>query len=774
VAFRVRGTLRRRWLATLMVAGIVAVVSGAVLTLVAGARRTSTAPDAFTAAVGGDLGGSVTQESGPPRTAEVARLPGVRSVEAMTFMFASVVDPTHESAADTIVFSGSRLSTSRLAAGRAADPTNVHEFVANKKFVSEHQARLGDRYQLVTWTQDQLEQGQAFSGEPQGPSFEAVLVGILTWPETLEDKYATAIVSRALLDDDGTSSSTGIASATTLMAVRLQPGVTTDELRAELDGLPGGDALSLEPGRIISSPVRNAVEAQAQGTWLMAAVAAIAAVVALGQLLSRHARLSPVERRPLAALGFTGGQLAEETIGRAAIPALGGIAAGTIFAVLASGLFPAGFVHEIEPNPGLRADLVVLIVGGGVLLLSLLGWVTVALLTARPSSAGRTLTRTSETFARRTPSAAAATGTRFALTSHERSSTSALGTLLALALIVAGLVGATTFAASLDRLVSDRGRYGGNYTFGLGDISGRSADDLRTLLAGDPDIDGLMILSGAQARAGGATVGLVGMEHVQGVLAPRVLTGRLPVGPDEVALGRLTARQLHLQLGDELALVGAGGSGTYRVVGLAVVPGIGGIDGVGQGGVVTSKGLSRLEPNPDTTMAAITLRRGAPADAGQRIAALVGAQTGTEDPPSAIVNVARVRRIPGLLALLLVALAVLTTVHALIVSIQGRRRDLAVLRALGGDRRWITRAVHWQATVLATAPLFLGVPLGLIAGAVVFRAFVDRIGALPDPAIPVGLVVALIVGLVAVANLAAIVPARRARLIPAAQLLRDE
>ena len=114
------------------------------------------------------------------------------------------------------------------------------------------------------------------------------------------------------------------------------------------------------------------------------------------------------------------------------------------------------------------------------------------------------------------------------------------------------------------------------------------------------------------------------------------------------------------------------------------------------------------------------------------------------------------------------------TVHALIVSVQSRRRDLAVLRALGADRRWIGRTVHWQATVLAATPIVIGVPLGLIAGAVVFRAFVNRIGALPEPAVPILLVLILMVVLIAVANIAAFIPARRARLAPVVELLRAE
>ena len=89
---------------------------------------------------------------------------------------------------------------------------------------------------------------------------------------------------------------------------------------------------------------------------------------------SRHVRVAPVDRQPLETLGFTERQLALEAVCRAAIPAIAGVAVGVTLAVLASGIFPAGFVREVEPYPGLRNPLV-LVVGGAVLLLGLLGWV---------------------------------------------------------------------------------------------------------------------------------------------------------------------------------------------------------------------------------------------------------------------------------------------------------------------------------------------------------------------------------------------------------------
>jgi ABC-type lipoprotein release transport system permease subunit len=133
-----------------------------------------------------------------------------------------------------------------------------------------------------------------------------------------------------------------------------------------------------------------------------------------------------------------------------------------------------------------------------------------------------------------------------------------------------------------------------------------------------------------------------------------------------------------------------------------------------------------------------------------------------------------VRHIPAVLAGLLGALALLTTVHALITSIQQRRRDMAVLRALGAGPRWMRRTVHWQATVLTVLPLVVAVPLGVVVGSAVFRAFIDRVGALPNPSISVAVLLGIVVALVVVANVVAVIPARRARRTSAAVLLQGD
>ena len=70
----------------------------------------------------------------------------------------------------------------------------------------------------------------------------------------------------------------------------------------------------------------------------------------------------------------------------------------------------------------------------------------------------------------------------------------------------------------------------------------------------------------------------------------------------------------------------------------------------------------------------------------------------TEAPPE-IVNLARVRTIPWLVAGVLAAFAVLSLTHQLVVSARNRRRDVGILKALGANRGFVSEVVHVQATV---------------------------------------------------------------------------
>jgi hypothetical protein len=82
--------------------------------------------------------------------------------------------------------------------------------------------------------------------------------------------------------------------------------------------------------------------------------------------------------------------------------------------------------------------------------------------------------------------------------------------------------------------------------------------------------------------------------------------------------------------------------------------------------------------------------------------------------------------------------------------------------------------VHWQVTVLAVAVSLVALPLGVLAGRIVYRAAIDRIGARTDASIPFLTLAGLVVGLVVLGNVAAVVAARRPRREPPAKALSQE
>jgi predicted lysophospholipase L1 biosynthesis ABC-type transport system permease subunit len=247
----------------------------------------------------------------------------------------------------------------------------------------------------------------------------------------------------------------------------------------------------------------------------------------------------------------------------------------------------------------------------------------------------------------------------------------------------------------------------------------------------------------------------------------------MPVSEDEIAFGRVTARDIGVKIGDDLTMAGTTQVQVFRVTGIAVVPGLGANDGIGEGAIVTMGGLRRLDQAAVATSVAVKLR----ISREQMFSSLpeyAGLPPEPEYVPPAIVNVAHIRAIPFVLAGVLAALAMLTVSHGMLTSVRTRRRDLAILRSLGADRSWITRAVHWQATLLTALPVVIGIPVGLVVGRLVFAAFADSMGAVNSAAIPVAMIALGSVAVLGLANAIAGVISRKARRYEPALLLQGE
>ena len=119
-------------------------------------------------------------------------------------------------------------------------------------------------------------------------------------------------------------------------------------------------------------------------------------------------------------------------------------------------------------------------------------------------------------------------------------------------------------------------------------------------------------------------------------------------------------------------------------------------------------------------------------------------------------------------------LAVATMTHVLLTSARRRRRDLAVLKALGLVRRQVLGVVQWQAATLAATALLFGVPLGILGGRWAWVLFAGAAGVSPGASVPVPLVLASIPVTVALAALIAAWPARAAARVRPATVLRAE
>jgi hypothetical protein len=757
ILYRLRSGLRARRGTAIGLAVIVAVVGGLVLTLVAGALRTLSAPSRY-AARQSSYDALVEQSSGPPLTETLLGLPIVTRIDLASFVFGGLLRPGGDEQLDTLVFAGSLAALGdRLVDGRVPNPSAPGEFVATKSFVKAAKAALGDEFTLITITQEQADESGFDVAEPGGPTLAATLVGVIDGPAELQDDYALTAFPATLLDqgDVGIAASVG--------AIDLEPGATLDDLRAQIDALPGGSSVGIQPWTLFSSDVRSAVNTQGQGLAVVAAIVALAAVAVLGQLLSRQLRHTPAQHEALRALGLSHRQLVVDQLSQAAAPLAAGAALAAMLAVAASGLFPVGFVRaKAEPDPGPLLDPLAHILGPLLFALLVVGWLFVTL---RPPEHDDEVPRQPglvDRLAHSVRPLSVATGLRFALARPPSSSASTRTPIIGLVLVLTILIGALTFGANIDRLIEEPARWGNNFDVGTGQGGDVVPEELLAALANDPDVADISSAGTVLAQVGSRPLDITGLDPLVGDFQPALTAGRLPTGDGEIVLGRVDARVLGVGVDDEVTIDGEEGSVVFRVVGLGVIPSVEGGDGLGKGGVVTLAGLHRIDSSATLGTLVIRYRPDAPAGTTERLAEVTGTVLGLPDRPGIILNLSRVRSNPYLVAGALAVLALLSLAHQLLVSARRRRRDIAVLRALGADRRWVRSAMHWQATVFSLVVLVPAMPIGFAAGGVLYRSLADRIGTPADTALPLGMVGLTLVALVVLGNGVAMIPARRA------------
>jgi hypothetical protein len=210
-----------------------------------------------------------------------------------------------------------------------------------------------------------------------------------------------------------------------------------------------------------------------------------------------------------------------------------------------------------------------------------------------------------------------------------------------------------------------------------------------------------------------------------------------------------------------------------RVVGTAVLPAIGQFlsdrTGLGVGAYVL---VPPRELHRDTSFTGLHLADGVnPARFLASIRGRVARWDASGSPPYTfatpvrppeIVNADAMRTAPALLAGVL-ALALLAALALSIGStVNARRRDYAIYRAIGFRRAQVARSVRWQALTTMGVGIVIGLPVGIVGGRILWTRFAKQLGIAPTADLPVTVITLVVIGALVAALGAAVGPSRRA------------
>ena len=785
VWLRFRTELRTRWRGALVLIVLVGITGGAVLTALAGARRTGSSFERFEgAARSPDVLINYPTDLKARVREVISRMPGI---EAAAYLQVMAVYPAGGSYIETVADLDGGLHQD-FERGRLLEGRFEHRGDPSEVALSEAPARLlgvgvGDTLELLTFTPEQMATILTEVNEPEpdpaGPVLRLRVVGLYRSPFDLSvvgDSRAILFLPRAVLRasrDQVGSPPVRVA------AVRLNTGEAgVSAFFRELQRAVDDPRVNLLPAAFTEGVV-DSLDVLALGLLLFAVVSGLAGLVSVGQALGRRASLGTGDESTLRALGMTGAQrfavLAGDTI---PIAMLGAVVA-VVVAVVASPLMPIGVGRRAEPDPGIDFDPLVLGVGFvGIVL------IVVALGALAAWSAGRSMARVGPSGARSRPSVVAGglarrgvrpsgvIGVRFALEpGRGRAAVPVRSVLVAATAGLAGVVAIVALGASLDRLVASPESWG--WTFDT--HSGLSA----RRLARDPAVAAVTTASFVQMRIEGRAIEAMTLRPVKGAIAPTVVDGRAPRRGDEIALGGDTLDGLGIEVGDTAAANDRDRSVPFRVVGQVAFPSVDDAVPLADGALLTPAGLRRIGDPEGYHRNLVRFMPGVNVAAErQRLERLGNEDRGVPSfgprLPAEIDRIRQLETLPLVLAGFLGLLGVVALGHGLVSAVHRRRRDLALLKTLGFRRAQVFATIAWQATTVALVAAVVGIPVGIVVGRVGWAFIAHGLGVASVLDVVPRAVAGVALGALVLANLVAWFPARTAARTRPAVILRSE
>jgi hypothetical protein len=769
--------LRRRWVSVVGFGLVAGVVGALVLGSVAGARRSATVYDRLARATHAPNAMLLFFEQADRVRAAVQQLPQVDEWNDVGLVVGRS-DPTKDWYAIFAPSDPALFSREKVVRGRLPDPSEPSEVLITQGTAQIQGIDVGDTIPFHAYT---LEQMQAIDenqwDDPAGPFINARVVGIA---RDVSDA-APGRTQRVLFGTPALTATVARDSSFPVAVAHLREGATFQEFLADalsaarratgLTGVPF-DADNFAGPREAAHQNENVV---ALSLVLVAAAMALAGSLVLVQAARRHFSRDAANVDTFATLGLTRFERTS-ALAFGFLPHLVVAVPVTILgAYLLSGAFPVGDLRDLEPEPGLRVDPLVLLAGtaGMVLVGSLLTLLVAARASARQRHSLRISRRSSRlasmALANTPPSVAIGVG--FALrpagAGRALSLRSAqVGTVLAIALAI----GAIVFTAGTSRLLDSPDRYGIDYDASL-ELATPSADRTLSELATDEQLDVVATLWQGSLDLSGRVVSGYAVEPRKGSIPPVVTAGQLPYSANDIALGPALLDDLDLSIGDTVKV----GGQELRIVGAVLAPGV--EDAYASSAVLVPSSLKALASD-EFPLAVVKIAAGSDrdevlADLDARYPYGVIDESLPEAPP-ALRKLADVRTIPTMLAVFFVALGAAALVHSLAVATRSQRRELSVLRSLGFTPRQNGGAICAMASVTAALAVVVGVPLGLLIGGRVWRAVVEALSLSEFVVYPLAAVTAISLGAVLLANVVALVPARMAAVQSPAEGLRAE
>ena len=627
--------------------------------------------------------------------------------------------------------------------GRMAKPDRVNEFVIDAKTARAFGEHLGQVVTFGAYSNAQTLQPPGPGGKPPAPSrrFTATLVGIVgPQPRSIvhDDVDAgndslvlfTPALTRQLLSCCVDQTENGLQ---VVRGARESAQVAAQVAALASKGLPSA-ALQLNAIRATSD---RALRPTVIALGVFGLIAGLAAVLIAGQMISRNIRRDGDDLAVLRDLGADPTTALLACLVGVIIAILAGALLAVLVAIALSPVAPVGPFRRFDAS-GIHADWTVVGIGGAALVVILCGVAVVAAYLNAPHRAARRAVRRpprASVLARRAAAAglpvSACTGIRFALEpGGGRTAVPVRSAMLAATLATVLLVTTIVFGTSLRTLVDHPALYGWSWDLemngggGLGDIPAHRAAQL---LAADDDVAAWSGYYFSTLQIDGRSVPVLGGE-AQATVAPPLLSGHGLDRAEDIVLGVATLKQLHKHLGDTVG-VGAVGSTVTRlhIVGTATLPAIG-VGGathleMGTGAVVAytlippaARNVYDL-PQPGPNAILVRLRTGVSERAGARslssiVVALGGkVNGGTVIPvqrPAEITNYRALGSSPTLLSAALNAAALAGLALTLVATVRRRRRDLAILKAIGFTGRQLAAAFAWQASIVAAFGICTG------------------------------------------------------------------